>query len=147
MGIVHHRKNDTWSGNSTQQAALNAALDEPVTQNAEWIIHIDVDEFINVRTRNGTLRDLFEAAPDATNLAMTWRLFGHNGITHFSEGFVIDQFDTCAPKYCPKPHTAWGFKTMFKNICVYKKLTSTGRTSWVGHLETRSNGSMDQVSI
>ena len=123
MGIIQHRNNDNWKGNSPQQHALNQALKEPVIQNAEWIIHIDVDEFMNVRTGNGTLDDFFAAVPDATNVAMTWRLFGHNGVTALNDEFVIDQFDTCAPKYCPKPHTVWGFKTMFQNIGAYAKIS------------------------
>jgi hypothetical protein len=61
--------------------------------------------------------------PDATNVAMTWRMFGHNGVRRLADRFVIDQFDTCAPKYCPKPHTVWGFKTMFKNIGAYAKIS------------------------
>ncbi len=123
MGILQHRNNDDWKGNSPQQYALNRALKEPVIQNADWIIHIDVDEFMNVRTGNGTLDDLFAAVPDATNIAMTWRLFGHNGVTQLNDEFVIEQFDTCAPKYCPKPHTVWGFKTMFRNIGAYSKIS------------------------
>lgn len=123
MGILEHRNNDNWKGNSPQQHALNKSLKEPLIQNAEWIAHIDVDEFMNVRTGNGTLEDLFAAVPDATNIAMTWRLFGHNGVTRLSDDFVIDQFDTCAPKYCPKPHTVWGFKTMFRNIGAYAKIS------------------------
>ncbi|MBT3140901.1 glycosyltransferase family 2 protein [Phaeobacter gallaeciensis] len=123
LGVLQHRNNDEWKGNSPQQYALNQALKEPVIKNAEWIIHIDVDEFINVRTGNGTLQDFLAEVPDATNVAMTWRLFGHNGVTHLSDELVIDQFDTCAPKFCPKPHTVWGFKTMFKNIGAYEKIS------------------------
>ncbi|QUJ77869.1 glycosyltransferase family 2 protein [Sulfitobacter albidus] len=123
MGILQHRNNDDWKGNSPQQYALNQALKEPVIQNAEWIIHIDVDEFMNVRCGNGTVQDFLDAVPDATNVAMTWRLFGHNGVTKLSDDLVIDQFDTCAPKFCPKPHTVWGFKTMFKNIGAYEKIS------------------------
>jgi len=123
MGIVQHRNNDGWKGNSPQQYALNQSLKEPLIQNADWIIHIDVDEFINVRTGNGTLADFFAAVPDATNVAMTWRLFGHNDVTKLADDFVIDQFDACAPKFCPKPHTVWGFKTMFKNIGAYEKIS------------------------
>lgn len=123
MGIVQHRNNDKWRGKSPQQHALNMSRKEPVIRNAEWLIHIDVDEFINVRTGNGTLDDFFAVVPDATNVAMTWRLFGNNGVTQLSDDFVIDQFDRCAPKYCPKPHTAWGFKTMFKNIGAYGKIS------------------------
>ena len=123
MGVLQHRNNDEWKGNSPQQYALNQSLKEPLIKNAEWIIHIDVDEFMNVRTGNGTLQDFFDAVPDATNVAMTWRMFGHNGVTQLNNEMVIDQFETCSPKFCPKPHTVWGFKTMFKNIGAYEKIS------------------------
>lgn len=123
MGVLQHRANDNWKGKSPQQHALNQSLKEPVIREADWIIHIDVDEFVNVRTGNGTLQDFFDAVPDATNVAMTWRLFGHGGVTVLRDEFVIDQFDRCAPSYCPKPHTAWGFKTMVRNIGAYGKLS------------------------
>ena len=123
LGILEHRNNDNWKGNSPQQYALNQALKEPVIKQADWVIHIDVDEYINVRCGNGTLADFFDHVPDATNVAMTWRLFGHNGITTLNDRPVIAQFDRCAPKFCPKPHTVWGFKTMFKTIGAYQKIS------------------------
>ncbi|WP_349537021.1 glycosyltransferase family 2 protein [Sagittula sp. NFXS13] len=123
LGLVQHRNNDNWSGNSPQQFALDNALTEPVIKTAEWIAHIDVDEFVNIRTGNGTLDDFFAAVPDATNVAMTWRLFGHNDVVTLEDRPVIDQFDTCAPKFCPKPHTVWGFKTMFRNMGAYAKMS------------------------
>ncbi|SMX34282.1 glycosyltransferase family 2 protein [Actibacterium lipolyticum] len=123
LGVLQHRNNDEWKGNSPQQYALNQSLKEDVIKNAEWIIHIDVDEFINVRCGNGTLADFIERIPDATNVAMTWRLFGHNDVREYRDDLVIDQFETCAPKYCPKPHTVWGFKTMFRNIGAYEKIS------------------------
>ncbi len=141
LGIVHHRNNDDWKGKSPQQHALNQALKEPVIRQADWIIHIDVDEFINVRCGDGTLDDFFARVPDATNVAMTWRLFGHSGVTRLSDAFVIEQFDQCAPRYCPKPHTVWGYKTMFRNIGAYQKISchrpnklvegAEGRVRWV----------------
>ncbi len=123
MGLVQHRNNDTWKGKSPQQHALNQSLKEPVIENADWIAHIDVDEFINIRTGNGTLPEALALMPDATNIAMTWRLFGHSGVHAFNDRPVIEQFDMSAPKYCPKPHTAWGFKTLFKNIGAYQKFS------------------------
>ncbi|PJE29829.1 Glycosyl transferase family 2 [Pseudooceanicola antarcticus] len=123
LGVLEHRDNDGWQGNSPQQWALDCALEEPVIRDAEWIAHFDVDEFVNVRCGNGTLDDFFAHAPEATNIAMTWRLFGHNGVTQLSDEMVIAQFDHAAPKYCPKPHTAWGFKTMFRNIGAYQKIS------------------------
>ncbi|TDK42996.1 glycosyltransferase family 2 protein [Antarcticimicrobium luteum] len=123
MGVLEHRINDDWRGKSPQQHALNLSLKEPVVRNADWLMHIDVDEFVNVRCGNGTLPDFFGAVPQATNVAMTWRLFGHSGVTRLNDRFVIEQFDRCAPKYCPKPHTVWGFKTLFRNIGAYQKLS------------------------
>jgi hypothetical protein len=123
MGLLQHRRNDDWKGNSPQQSALNKAIREPVLRDAEWIIHIDVDEFINIRCDNGTLDDFLARVPGATNVAMTWRLFGHGGVTALADDFVTGQFEWCAPRFCPKPHTAWGFKTMFRNNGAYAKLS------------------------
>lgn len=123
MGILQHRSNDEWKGKSPQQAALNKSLKEPLVRNAEWLIHIDVDEFMNIRTGNGTLEDLFARMPEATSIAMTWRLFGHSGVTGIVDEPVIGQFQTCAPAWCPKPHTVWGFKTMFRNYGAYAKMS------------------------
>ncbi|MCB1310526.1 MAG: glycosyltransferase family 2 protein [Sedimentitalea sp.] len=123
MGLVQHRRNDDWKGKSPQQHALNRARREPVIRDAAWILHIDVDEFINVRTGAGTLDDFLARVPQATHVAMTWRLFGHNDVTRLADELVVEQFDTCAPSFCPKPHTVWGFKTMFRNIGAYAKIS------------------------
>jgi len=123
MGVIVHENNDNWKGNSPQQAALNRAIKHPLMKKADWVTHIDVDEFINVRFGNGTLPEFIERVGDATNVAMTWRLFGHNGVSKLADELVIGQFDHAAPKFCPKPHTVWGFKTLYRNINAYEKIS------------------------
>ncbi|MCC1493448.1 glycosyltransferase family 2 protein [Cognatishimia sp. F0-27] len=123
LGHLHHRDNSRWQGRSPQQHALDLAPQEPVVRDAEWVAHIDVDEFVNVRCGNGTLDDLFAAMPGATHIAMTWRLFGHGGVDRFEDRFVIGQFTQAAPAYCPKPHTSWGFKTLFRPIGAYGRMS------------------------
>ncbi len=123
MGVIAHRNNDGWKGKSPQQYALNQARREPLTKAADWLIHIDVDEFINVRCGNGRLEDFLDRVPEASAVAMTWRLFGHGGVRRLADQPVIAQFERCAPQYCPKPHTVWGFKTMFRNSGAYKALS------------------------
>ncbi|MEM9698615.1 MAG: glycosyltransferase family 2 protein [Pseudomonadota bacterium] len=123
IGLVTHRDNSDWRGNSPQQHALNRAMNEPVLRAARWITHIDVDEFINIRVGNGTLSDFWQAVPQATHIAMTWRLFGNNGVQSLQDDLVVNQFDRCAPRYCPKPHTTWGLKTLFRNSGAYAKLS------------------------
>ncbi|WP_188790725.1 glycosyltransferase family 2 protein [Salipiger pallidus] len=149
MGVVEHRRNDDWQGKSPQQWALDRALTDPLVQQAAWIIHIDVDEFINVRCGNGTLGDLLARVPDATNIAMTWRLFGNDGVRRLEDRLVIDQFEACAPKFCPKPHTAWGFKSMIRNIGAYGKLSCHRPNKLAEGAETRVrwvNGSGEDMT-
>lgn len=124
LGIIYHKNNDNWKGNSPQQAALNDALKHKAYRKAKWLIHIDVDEFINIRAgESGTLAEVYDMMGAATNLAMTWRLFGHSGVKSFQDKSVLEQFTSCAPAYCPKPHTSWGFKTLLRNNGAYGKLS------------------------
>ncbi|MEW9920210.1 glycosyltransferase family 2 protein [Marimonas sp. MJW-29] len=124
MGIVTHVDNSDWEGSSPQVVALNAAMKHPVVEKADWLVHIDADEFINIRTGNGTFDCLLDALPEGvTNIAMTWRLFGSAGVKDYEDLPVIEQFDRCAPSYLPKPHIAWGLKTATRNIGAYRKIS------------------------
>lgn len=80
---------------------------------------------------------------------MTWRLFGHSGVTQLSDQFVIEQFDQCAPRYCPKPHTVWGYKTMFRNIGAYQKISCHRPNKLIDGAEARVrwvNGSGEDMT-
>ncbi len=122
-GIVQHRENPFRSTTQKpQHAALAAADDEVLVTSANWVACIDVDEFINIHVGNGTLRDLFAAIDGANLISMTWRLFGNSDRHAFEDSPIIGQFDRCAPQVIRKPHQAWGFKTLFRNIGLFKKL-------------------------
>ena len=141
-GLVTHVDNNDWQRRSPQQWALNQSLKLKVVKRADWLIHMDADEFINIRFGNGTLPELYERLPKGvTNIAMTWRQFGSAGVRTYEDRPILAQFDRCAPSYLPKPHTAWGFKTATKNIRAYGKLSchrpnklgeaKAGRVLWV----------------
>jgi hypothetical protein len=122
-GYVQHRENPfRESGLKPQHAALQASEDEPVIKNAKWVTCIDVDEFVNIKVGDGTLDALFEAVPDANMIAMTWRLFGNGDVHEYEDRPITEQFLRCAPEFARKPHQAWGFKTLFQNIGLFKKL-------------------------
>ena len=122
-GLVQHRDNPFRQMNlKPQHAALAAAEDEALIQRAGWLICMDVDEFINIHAGDGHLRDLFAAVPDANMISLTWRLFGNADIEAFRDGFITEQFTRCAPQMARKPHQAWGFKTLFRNLGIFKKL-------------------------
>ncbi|MEM7440881.1 MAG: glycosyltransferase family 2 protein [Pseudomonadota bacterium] len=122
-GILQHRNNPfKGTGLKPQHAALQAAEKEPIITDAKWVACTDVDEYINVKVGDGTLNALFTAVPDANMIAMTWRLFGNADVHDFDEDFIIGQFTQCAPELARKPHQAWGFKTIFQNIGLFKKM-------------------------
>jgi hypothetical protein len=126
-GIVEHRANPFREmGLRPQHAALQAAEGEAVLARADWAICMDVDEFINIKLGDGRLPALYaameSALPGANMAALTWRLFGNADIHAFADRFLTDQFTLAAPEVVRKPHQAWGFKTLFRTIDLYKKL-------------------------
>src|SRR6056297_2494354 len=122
-GYVQHRENPYRDMQSKpQHAALKVAEDEAVIRDAAWVICMDVDEFVNVKVGDGSLDALFAAVPDANMISMTWRLFGNADLHRFEDRPVTEQFLCCAPEYCRKPHQAWGFKTLFRNMGIFGRL-------------------------
>ena len=68
---------------------------------ADFVISMDVDEFINVRVGDGTLAALFEAVGDFDVLAMSELNHGSNFQESYQRGFLRDLFpahQTEAPK-------------------------------------------------
>ncbi len=122
-GLLEHRENPFREMElKPQHAALAAAEEEPIMQNAGWCICMDVDEYINIHVGDGTLKALFNAVPDANMISLTWRLYGNADVHEFDPRPIIGQFDRCAPEMSRKPHQAWGFKTLFRNIGLFKKM-------------------------
>jgi hypothetical protein len=122
-GFVQHRDNPFKGTNlKPQHAALQAGEKEEIIQKADWVISMDVDEFINVKVGDGTLPALFEAVGDANLISCTWRLFGNSDVHEFADAPLMAQFTRCAREMTRKPHQAWGFKTLYRNIGLFKKL-------------------------
>jgi len=121
-GLVEHRENPyRQSGLKPQHAAYHDASESDLAGKADWIVCMDVDEYINIHVGDGTLAALFKAIGGANMISLTWRLFGNADITKFTDGFITGQFFRAAPEYIRKPHQAWGFKTMFRPLGYYKK--------------------------
>jgi len=123
-GLCQHRANPWRPGapTSPQHTALQVAADEPTIRQADWVICMDVDEYINVKIGDGTLAALYQAVGEANMVSLTWRLFGNSAVVAYEDQPVIAQFDRCAPEVIRKPHQAWGFKTLFRNIDIFRKL-------------------------
>ena len=123
MGELTHIRNDgSYDDRGIQFTALKHAETHPLVQDADWIISMDVDEFVNIHVGDHTLSALYAALPDADAIAITWRLFGNNGIIEYRDRFITEQFVRAAPKIMYWPWRAFMIKTLYRNTGAYKKL-------------------------
>lgn len=96
-----------------QKGALRFAEDLEQVKNADWVLVSDVDEFVNIHVGDGSLDALFDAVGDIDVISMQWRLFGNGDVAAYKDKFVIEQFEHCAPKFCPNPVQAWAVKSLY----------------------------------
>ncbi len=114
-GILTRRDNpykQIGDGKNPQKGALFHAQGLEQVEAAEWVLISDVDEFVNIHCGDGTLDALLQATGPVDNISMQWRLFGNGDVIGYRDAWVTEQFDHCAPKFCPSPVQAWAVKTL-----------------------------------
>lgn len=121
-GLVTRVDNPVAPGERPQRVALELAATHPLVTDADAYIVMDVDEYINVHTGDGTLHDLFAAAGDPDMISMTWRFFGCNGVVAYRDDPVPAQFTRAAPLRTRKPHQNWGFKTIVRRGAPFRAI-------------------------
>lgn len=94
MGEVTHIPNPALAtgGASLQPIALEYTHHLRHFREADFVISMDVDEFINVRIGEGKLSDLFSTVGAFDCLSMTELNHGSNGHKEFDKGWVTDLF-------------------------------------------------------
>jgi len=95
-----------------QPSALNYVQTMPVFRVADFMLSIDVDEFVNIRTPEGTLQSLLARVPPFDVLSISELNHGSNDQTSFRPGWVTDQFPAHA-----SPHPGrWRAKVGVKSL-------------------------------
>ncbi len=122
LGMLTHIRNDGPHAQGPQWAALKSADTHPVTLAADWLMFLDVDEFVNIHVGDHTVAALLAALPQATAIPLTWRLFGNDGVVGFEDRPVTQIFTRAAPAVLHWPWRAALFKTLFRNDKSYGKL-------------------------
>ncbi len=122
-GWLTHRRNDGPHGKGgIQFSALKQAERLDIVAAADWILALDIDEFVNIHTGDHSLAALLAALPQATAITLTWRLFGNAGIVEYNDAPVTRTFTRCAPAVIYWPWRAVMFKTLYRNDGTYRKL-------------------------
>lgn len=118
-GWVAHLPNPGPWKRGPQFAALDLAATHPFVAGADWILPLDIDEYVNVHIGDRTIPALIAACPGATAIALTWRLFGNAGVVAWDGRPVPDTFTRAAPRALPWPWRAHLFKTLVRNDGTY----------------------------
>lgn len=123
LGHVTHIRNDgPYDARGIQFSGLARADKTAAVQDADWLLALDIDEFVNVHVGNRTLPALVDAVPEATAITLTWRLFGNAGIVAYQDRPVTRQFTRAAPEILHWPWRAALFKTLYRNDGTYQAL-------------------------
>ncbi len=121
LGYCSHRPNDVSDGASPQHKALRRATVHPWVEGADWLICLDVDEFINLREGAETLDQMIAAMGDCDAVSFVWKLFGCGGIEAYADRPVTEQFLLADEEDDPANGRAIGFKTLFRNNGLFQK--------------------------
>ncbi|KIC20919.1 glycosyltransferase family 2 protein [Leisingera sp. ANG-Vp] len=122
MGQLAHLRNEgPYDKGGIQFTALKLADKHPLMKAADWVMVLDIDEFVCIKTGGGTVADLLAALPEADAVTLTWRLFGNAGIVRYEDAPVTAQFTRCAPEVIHWPWRAVMFKTLYRNNGTYRK--------------------------
>ena len=94
MGEVLHLPNPALATGDThfQPIALSYVHQMKAFREADFFISMDVDEFINIRTGEGRLTDLFRAAGPFDVLSMSEVNHGSNRQEHYRRGWLTEMF-------------------------------------------------------
>ncbi len=122
LGHLSHLRNPGPWPEGPQWAALKLADRHPLMQVADWVLFCDIDEFVNIHIGDGTVPALLAALPQATAIALTWRMFGNCGVIDYVDRPVTAQFTRAAPERMTWPWRAGLMKTLFRNDGTYRKL-------------------------
>ncbi len=122
LGHLSHLRNAPPFDGGIQWAGLKRADKHPLVAKADWVLALDIDEFVNIHVGDHTLTALMEALPDAGAFQLTWRLFGNAGVDRYIDAPITRQFTRAAPNVLHWPWQASMFKTLFRNDGTYRKL-------------------------
>ena len=122
LGWLTHLPNPGPHPEGPQWSALKRADRHPLVTGADWLLPLDIDEFVNVHVGDRTIPALLAALPEATAITLTWRLFGNAGVVEYRDAPVTETFTRAAPGILHWPWRGHLFKTLVRNDGSYGKL-------------------------
>ena len=114
IGVIEYHENRHAKG-AHQVRAYKRASRSQAYRDSDWCMALDGDEFLAIKTGEGTVRDLIRACPDGVDKIMVnWRVFGSAGQSDFSGDLVTERFTRAEPADEIRGSQMSGYKTLFR---------------------------------
>jgi hypothetical protein len=110
-GQIDHLPNPVPPGEPPQKHGIARTLAHLANSPADWLAHLDADEFLNIAPGAAPVQSLVAKAEEAHAIALPWRMFGDNGHQTWP-GETLRAFTACEP--APDPATV-KFKSLFRH--------------------------------
>jgi hypothetical protein len=109
---------------------LSAYVDATRKCRTDWIMFLDADEFLNIKSRAPVNDFLARVARDVSCVAVNWRIFGSSGQTTLAPGLVLERFShAAAPHHAVNRHVKSLFRPRFAAaVHMHVPAMTTGRT-------------------
>lgn len=120
--LTHIRNAPPYGKGGIQFSGLKLAGKTDAVKKADWLVTLDIDEFVTVHVGDRTLSALISALPEATAITLTWRNFGNAGVVSYEDCPVPLQFTRAGPRPLLWPWRAAMFKTLYRNDRTYRNL-------------------------
>jgi hypothetical protein len=112
IGWVTALDNPVPQGTAPQQAAARRLAASGRIAPGDWVIWLDLDEFLNIHVGDGTVAALTGAMGKAQALLIPWRLFGDSHGAEFRGRFLDPAFRFAAGRDRVEN---WALKTLFRH--------------------------------
>ena len=143
LGVLRHFPNPSGVMDMTRHhlAAIRYINTSRRLFRSDWVVSLDVDEFICVNVGDGRLTDLFTAVGDANVISMSQHNFGCSGLRSYHDKLVIGQFRNAADqqKAYHRRLNRRGTKTLTH--------ISAGAREFHNHSPVFHRGKVDQVRM
>lgn len=104
-------------GNGHRNRAYAHALTLPAVQSADWVMVLDIDEYLNIHAGDGTVGDLLGAIDnldDTHVISPNWRIFGNAGHAGYADQSVLSTLTRANPETPVLHDKHLGLKSMFR---------------------------------
>lgn len=121
LGYAYHERNRLGPRATPQNRAHNLARRTDVFQRADWIMSLDVDEYVNVRVGDGSIRAFMEAIGPTDAVSICWQMFGNAGVVEYRDQPVPEMFLMSTKEESFPHYKTRAFKTLFRNNDVFAR--------------------------